>query len=330
MKKLSLVILTILLTSQLSLRAAASQRHWNSDVTKAVAQAIVEGRQPPLSAAELADLDTASKQQLLIDLAQAQARQGTATDQSSNDGVKDQPTERPKTENGPDQPDQTNYARQSLDQVQHNFLQQLIPLAQNIGKQYDLFPSVLLAQAALESDWGRSDLSSNYHNLFGIKGSGYFSIKLPTQEEQAGQLVSQMASFRVYPNWQASLEDYAKVLNQPLYAGVHRKLAANYRQATHALIGKYASDSQYDRKLNQVIQAYHLDQYDQLKEQDSQPVKVKNPHQLPADWPDKTVKGDYSAASKAHSSAKEIAWPWPVLGGCGSVGLWQVLRRHWL
>ncbi|KRL95200.1 glycoside hydrolase family 73 protein [Limosilactobacillus equigenerosi] len=70
-----------------------------------------------------------------------------------------------------------------LNKPQQRFINHLKGPAQQIGRRYDLYPSVLIAQAALESNWGASDLAAHYHNYFGIKGTyqGH-GVQLPTLE----------------------------------------------------------------------------------------------------------------------------------------------------
>lgn len=49
------------------------------------------------------------------------------------------------------------------------YIEDTASMAVKISKKYKLFPSVMLAQSILESDWGRSELSKEYNNYFGIK-----------------------------------------------------------------------------------------------------------------------------------------------------------------
>ena len=55
---------------------------------------------------------------------------------------------------------------------QQQFINQIAPHAQSVANANDLYASVMMAQAILESAWGQSTLAQapNY-NLFGIKGS---------------------------------------------------------------------------------------------------------------------------------------------------------------
>lgn len=50
------------------------------------------------------------------------------------------------------------------------FIKKIGPIAREVDKSYDLLPSITIAQACLESNYGQSDLSQKYNNLFGVKG----------------------------------------------------------------------------------------------------------------------------------------------------------------
>lgn len=123
----------------------------------------------------------------------------------------------------------------------------------------------MIAQAILESRSGTSGLSDapNY-NLFGIKGSyNGNSVVLETWEDDgAGNTYTINDAFRQYPSWRASLEDYAQLLQQQIYQGAHRSVAGSYDVATAHLTGRYATDTNYAAKLNNLIVTYNLTRFD--------------------------------------------------------------------
>lgn len=145
------------------------------------------------------------------------------------------------------------------------FIQTISPTAIEISKTYDLYASVLLAQAILESSSGQSDLSKapNY-NLFGIKGEYKGkSVQMPTLEDDGkGNMAQIQAPFRAYPNYSASLYDYAELVSSQKYASAWKSNTSSYKDATAALTGLYATDTAYASKLNQIIETYSLDAYD--------------------------------------------------------------------
>ena len=151
------------------------------------------------------------------------------------------------------------------------FLRNIIPAAQNVARGKDIYTSVMIAQAALESGWGTSALSkAPNHNLFGVKGSyNGQSVNMQTLEDSGGQnYYSIQADFRKYPSYQESLEDYAdKIVNgisgSPLfYSGAWKSKTNSYQDATAYLTGRYATDTAYGSKLNRIIEQFGLTKYD--------------------------------------------------------------------
>ncbi len=151
------------------------------------------------------------------------------------------------------------------------FIGKIAETARNLGANNDLYASVMIAQAILESESGQSGLGSapNY-NLFGMKGSYQNnSVKLETSEDDgSGNLSTIMADFRKYPSYEASMQDYVKLMrngvswNKEYYAGVFKSNTKSYTDATKFLTGSYATDSKYNEKLNSLIAQYDLQQYD--------------------------------------------------------------------
>ncbi|EOH86124.1 glucosaminidase domain-containing protein [Enterococcus pallens] len=166
-------------------------------------------------------------------------------------------------------------------QTTEEFIQTIGKDAQQIAWKEDLYASVMIAQAILETGSGNSQLARPpHHNLFGIKGSYQGKkVSFATQEDKGnGQLYTIQSSFRQYPSYKESLEDYASLLknglsgNSSFYQAVWKKQAATYQEATKALTGSYATDTSYDKKLNALIETYQLTSYDKepnAEEEDS-------------------------------------------------------------
>lgn len=143
--------------------------------------------------------------------------------------------------------------------------------ARKLASNNDLYASVMIAQAMVESGWGTSGLASapNY-NLFGIKGDyNGESVNMGTQEDDGtGSLYSISSNFRKYPSYKESLEDYVSLLrggtsgNSQLYAGAWKSNTTSYKDATKYLTGRYATDTTYADKLNSMIEKYNLTQFD--------------------------------------------------------------------
>lgn len=141
------------------------------------------------------------------------------------------------------------------------FLVEMLPHAQQAAAKLGVAPDILLAQAALESGWGRKPLAKsdggNSHNLFGIKaGAGWRGevATALTSEFEHGRKVARVESFRAYPDYQAAFEDYARLLaSQPRYRAALG--VGNDEQAfAEALArGGYASDPAYADKLGGLV-----------------------------------------------------------------------------
>lgn len=95
--------------------------------------------------------------------------------------------------------------------VKSDFIQLYLPPARKAGEAFRLNPSVILAQAALESGWGQSELSTGYNNFFGLTAYGLKNAWWPGEsiELAAGSL-----SFRVYPDPESSFMDYARLIRK--------------------------------------------------------------------------------------------------------------------
>ena len=154
---------------------------------------------------------------------------------------------------------------------QQQFINQIAPHAQSVANANDLYASVMMAQAILESAWGQSTLAQapNY-NLFGIKGSyNGQTVYMDTLEFLNGQWVTKNEPFRRYPSYAESFMDNARTLRTVsfqsgvyYYAGAWKSNTTSYRDATAWLTGRYATDPNYATSLNRIIETYGLTRYD--------------------------------------------------------------------
>jgi flagellum-specific peptidoglycan hydrolase FlgJ len=174
----------------------------------------------------------------------------------------------------------------------HEFIKQISEKARKLGQEYDVFASVLIAQAILESGNGSSLLSkAPYYNLFGIKGSYREGAVVMTTKEDLGngEMIEIQDAFRVYPSYDESLTDYIALIRGGVshdsffYKSVWRSEAKNYLRATDALTGTYATDTSYNQKLNSLIAVYELTQYDEDQSQQSG-VFIKGLEEVPNEY----------------------------------------------
>ena len=142
--------------------------------------------------------------------------------------------------------------------------------AQPVAAANDLYASVMIAQAIVESGWGTSSLSrAPYYNLFGIKGSyNGQTVYMNTLEYLNGKWVTMKEPFRDYPSYKESFADNAATLRnvyiggQYYYRGAWKSNTKSYRDATAWLTGRYATAPNYASVLNNVIETYGLTRYD--------------------------------------------------------------------
>lgn len=141
------------------------------------------------------------------------------------------------------------------------FLEAIQPAAEKAAQVLGVSPRSLMAQAALETGWGRSmqrDGSSTNFNLFGIKATGSWGGRVQEQsttEYVNGVAQRQVERFRAYDSIQDSFADHARLLSRSArYAdavGTGDDTAA-YAQALQR--GGYATDPAYARKLTAVAE----------------------------------------------------------------------------
>lgn len=159
------------------------------------------------------------------------------------------------------------------------FLNLVTDSAKKIAASNDLYASVMIAQAVLESGWGNSTLArAPYHNLFGIKGSSSDNtVNMDTLEDDGtGNYYVANEAFKRYDDYAGSLQDYANILTGDnganswrynYYLGARVSQTNSYQDATRHLTGRYATDTSYASKLNAIIQQNNLTAYDTVGNQ---------------------------------------------------------------
>lgn len=142
------------------------------------------------------------------------------------------------------------------------FVNRILADAKTIKAKYRIPVSILIAQAALESGWGRQ-----------VKGNAYFGIKshntagattaFKTTEFVNGKKRSLSDSFRAYANFKESAEDYGKFLTtNPRYRSAFAYANDPPKFADQLQLAQYATDPRYAEKLKAIIATYNLREYD--------------------------------------------------------------------
>lgn len=139
--------------------------------------------------------------------------------------------------------------------------------------------SPIIAQACLESNYGVSQLSSRWHNYFGMKcGSAWKgqSVNLATKEEYNSQLVNIRDNFRVYSSMEEGVKGYFDFISTKRYANL--KNATTPKEYLEFIKRDgYATSSSYVNSCMAVISRHDLERYDSFET-----IPFGNPYQLTA------------------------------------------------
>ncbi|WP_166636862.1 flagellar assembly peptidoglycan hydrolase FlgJ [Cognatilysobacter terrigena] len=138
------------------------------------------------------------------------------------------------------------------------FVKSLWPHAKKVAEQLGVSAKALIAQAALETGWGRKLVGGNgnvSHNLFGIKAGGSWggkSVASATHEYVDGVRQSQRANFRAYSTPADSFSDYARLLGGSRYANARGTGDDAHAFASALQHAGYATDPSYAHKITAI------------------------------------------------------------------------------
>lgn len=154
-----------------------------------------------------------------------------------------------------------------VDYSQKEFIEQLAPTAKELSKTYGVATSLLLAQAAYESDYGSSLLAVKYHNLYSLPAqAGQEHIRLKDQVYRRGRWQMQKVNFAIYDSWAASMSAYLDGLQQGQWgSNTYKQVAgttSNQVAAEALQKAGISSDPDYANKLLSIIESNQLSQYD--------------------------------------------------------------------
>lgn len=128
--------------------------------------------------------------------------------------------------------------------------------------------SPIIAQAILESGWGKSGLASKYHNYFGLKcGSSWKgkSVNMATKEEyKVGTLTNIRDNFRVYDSMEAGVKGYFEFINTKRYANL-KGVVSPEEYVKRIKADGYATSSTYVDNIMRVIRDNKLTRFDRKK-----------------------------------------------------------------
>ena len=161
--------------------------------------------------------------------------------------------------------------------------------------------SPIIAQAILESGWGKSGLASKYHNYFGLKcGSSWKgkSVNMATKEEyKVGTLTNIRDNFRVYDSMEAGVKGYFEFINTKRYANL-KGVTSPEEYVKRIKADGYATSSTYVDNIMRVIRDNKLTRFDRKKvgekmKKEDLTGKVLSGKEIIDILAKRVIKGDY-------------------------------------
>ena len=152
-----------------------------------------------------------------------------------------------------------------------SFIEKIVPLVQEVFcDSRGVNPSVVIAQAILESGYGTSKLSK-YNNIFGLNNynDGYLvnagSVLIEVPQEKNGKLYYNYEKMATFDNLMDCIKSLKKWYTRPKYIEPLREAGTNStKQITAIKNCGYATDSGYIDKIVDIIKRHNLTQYDSL------------------------------------------------------------------
>jgi flagellar protein FlgJ len=146
---------------------------------------------------------------------------------------------------------------QPLAQSKEDFVRMMWPHAQRAASTLGVDPNALVAQAALETGWGKAVPThgggSSSFNLFGIKAGSSWegaTANVPTLEFEGGVAVRKVERFRSYDSPADSFNDYARLIGtNPRYENARGAGGDVATFASALQEGGYATDPNYAQKI---------------------------------------------------------------------------------
>ena len=155
-----------------------------------------------------------------------------------------------------------------MTKTQQTFIQQIANLVNMHRKKYFIsVASPIIAQAILESNWGKSKLSAKYFNFFGLKCGSHWkgkSVNMSTKEEYSpGTLTSIKDNFRVFDSMEDGIIGYFEFINTTRYSNL-KNVTDPYQYLKNIKADGYATSSKYVANLWNLIKTYNLTIYDDV------------------------------------------------------------------
>lgn len=142
------------------------------------------------------------------------------------------------------------------------FVRSIWPHAQKAAAELGVPARALVAQAALETGWGRRLAGGDSHNLFGIKAGGRWkgeAVESGTHEYVGGVRRNERAAFRAYGSTAESFADYTRLIGNDRYTAARGTGDDVHRFASALQKAGYATDPRYAAKLTAIAHGDTID-----------------------------------------------------------------------
>ena len=148
----------------------------------------------------------------------------------------------------------------------NEFIEQIADCVEKYAYVYGIeVHSPIIAQAILESGWGKSSLASKYHNYFGLKCGGAWkgkSVNMATKEEyKVGTLTNIRDNFRVYDSMEDGVKGYFDFINTRRYVNL-KGVRSPEEYVRRIKADGYATSSTYVDSLMRIIRDNNLTRFD--------------------------------------------------------------------
>ena len=197
----------------------------------------------------------------------------------------------------------------------NEFIEQIAKCVKKYAYVYGIeVHSPIIAQAILESGWGKSGLASKYHNYFGLKcGSSWKgkSVNMATKEEyKVGTLTNIRDNFRVYDSMESGIKGYFDFINTSRYANLKGvKSPEEYVRRLKA--DGYATSSTYVDNILRIIRNNNLTRFDKKKvggkmKKEELTGKVLSGKEIIDILAKRVIKGDYGTGADRKAKLGEL------------------------
>ncbi len=152
---------------------------------------------------------------------------------------------------------------------QKAFINEISSQIKPLAEKHDLYASIMIAQAIVESDWGNNEYAqAPYYNLFGLEGQ-YQGQSAMLDKKDSGNGQTEKKELKKYGSYKEAIQDYIEIIkttsrdgSENYFSGTWRSNAKDYQAAAAALAGRLNEDQGYVQKLVSTIQEHDLTSYD--------------------------------------------------------------------